>query len=359
MNTDNYAVIMAGGVGSRFWPLSKENLPKQFLDLLGTGETLIQKTYARLAKIIAEENIFILTNETYKALINEQLPKVSSRQIIYEPAMRNTAPCILLASMKIQKENSNASLIVAPSDHWIEDEKAFAQDVAIAFKSAKRDHSLMTLGIRPTFPNTGYGYIAFDKTQNTPVKRVKRFTEKPNYETAKTFLNQRNYLWNAGIFIAQTTTLLATFKEHLPNMHRLFYQGLDKLNTSNEAPFLTTSYPQAQNTSIDYGIMEKAQNVKVLPGSFDWNDLGSWSSLYDKLPKDKADNVVVNSQALLEDARDNIIRTPKGKVVVIKGLDDHIVVENDDILLIYPKSQEQEIKNTRKKVQDKFGVNLG
>lgn len=359
MNKNYYAVIMAGGVGSRFWPMSKKTFPKQFHDLLGTGQTLIQKTYERLAKIIPEQNIFVLTNELYDGLVKEQLPKITDRQIVLEPAMRNTAPCILLSALKIQKENPNALMIVAPSDHWIEDETAFANNVQTAFDACQRNNLLMTLGIQPTFPNTGYGYIEFDKTVNSVIKPVKKFTEKPDYETAKSFLKEGNFLWNAGIFLWQTHSIIAAFKKELPKMHALFSKGENELNTSEEKNFIDSNYDQAENISIDYGIMESAKNVAVLPATFDWNDLGSWGSLYDKLEKDADENVVVNAKAYLEDSTKNIIRTSKDKVVAIKGLTNYIVVENEKVLLIFPKSDEQEIKQIRGKVQDKFGGELG
>jgi len=359
MNKDYYAVIMAGGVGSRFWPLSKEVLPKQFLDLLGTGQSLLQKTYERLAAIVPEQNIFILTNESYETLVKENLPAISERQIVLEPDMRNTAPCILLSALKIQKENPHASMIVAPSDHWIENEKEFEKDVNTAFKVSAKENIIMTLGIQPDFPHTGYGYIKYDPKDSNKVKKVIKFTEKPDYETAREFLKAGNFLWNAGIFIAGVKNLIEAFQHHLPDMHNLFQKGYSCLNTSEEKAFLKENYSQSENISIDYGIMEKAYNVEVLPVSFDWNDLGSWGSLYDKMAKDEHENVIINTQTYLEDAERNIIRTPKGRVVVIRGLKDFIVVENEEVLMIYPKEVEQEIKETRAKVQEKFGQELG
>lgn len=359
MNTDNYAVIMAGGVGSRFWPLSKTSLPKQFLDLLGTGQTLIQKTYERLTQIIPEDNIFILTNTLYKELVRSQLPNISNTQILIEPDKRNTAPCILLSALKINKMNPGASMIVAPSDHWIEDEAAFAKDVKTAFKACQKDHLLMTLGIQPDFPHTGYGYINYGENEKSSVKPVKRFTEKPDYNTAKSFLKSGHYLWNAGIFIWRIPSILKAFEEYLPHMYQLFSKGTPALNTPEEEAFIRENYPKVETISIDYGIMEKADHVAVLPAAFDWNDLGSWGSLYEKFQKDDQDNVIVNSHAYLEESSGNIIRSPKNKVIAIKGLTDYIVVENDEILLIHPKSDEQGIKTTRKNVQEKFGKDLG
>lgn len=359
MNKNYYAVIMAGGIGSRFWPVSQKQFPKQFHDLLGTGETLIQTTHRRLAQIIPEENIFVLTNALYKTLVESELPSITDRQIVLEPAMRNTAPCILLSALKIQKENPNATMIVAPSDHWIEDEEAFAQDVNRAFQACQQDDLLMTLGIQPTFPHTGYGYIEYDDSAESAVKPVNQFREKPDYATAKTFLEQGHYLWNAGIFVWSTRAIINAFKAQLPEMYRLFAAGETAFNTPDEAAFIDATYEEAQNISIDYGIMENASNVVVIPATFDWNDLGSWGSLYDRLEKDEHENVIINANAYLEDTENTIIRTSKDKVVAIKGLKDHIVVENEEILLIYPKSDEQKIKEIRAKVCDKFGDNLG
>lgn len=356
---NHYAVIMAGGVGSRFWPLSKEILPKQFLDLLGTGETLLQKTYHRMAQIVAEENIFILTNEQYQGLVKMELSQITDRQIVLEPAMRNTAPCILLSALKIKKENPQATIIISPSDHWIENEEAYISDVLTGFKASEEEDILLTLGIKPTQPHTGYGYIKFKADAAAVVKPVKRFTEKPDYYTAQSFLEAGNYLWNAGIFIAQAAVLVEAFQKHLPEMAAQLYQGYADFNTAREEKFLNTHYNSLESISIDYGIMEKAENVAVLPASFEWNDLGSWGSLYDKLPKDKNKNVIVNTDTFIDNAQGNIIHTPKGRLVVLKDLDDYIIVENEKVLMIYPKSKEQEIKEVRASVQAKFGEDLG
>lgn len=356
---DHYAVIMAGGVGSRFWPLSKEILPKQFLDLLGTGETLLQKTYDRLSKLVPNENIFILTNDQYDDLVKLELPQITDRQIVLEPDMRNTAPCILLAALKLYKENPNATMIIAPSDHWIEEEDIFISDIQTGFETCDKNDLLLTLGIRPTQPHTGYGYIKYQHDSNATVKPVKRFTEKPDYYTAQSFYESGDYLWNAGIFMAKAHVLIDAYKAHLPEMTDLFLKGLDQLNTAHEKEFLSQNYIKAENISIDYGIMEKADNVVVLPASFSWNDLGSWGSLYDKLPKDKNANVIVNTNTYVEDSKGNIIHTPKGRIVVMKDVNDFIVVENEEVLMIYPKDKEQEIKKVRNKVRKKFGKDLG
>lgn len=335
---------MAGGVGSRFWPVSTTDFPKQFHDMLGSGETLIQKTFSRLSKSIPEENILILTNARYNALVLEQLPQVAPEQIVLEPAMRNTAPCILYASLKIKKQNPNAVVVVAPSDHWIEDEQAFTQNLQQCFDFCTQENALMTLGIQPTFPNTGFGYIEYNQTETAAVKPVVQFREKPDYETAKHFLEQGNFLWNGGIFIWNVQAITEAFQHFQPAMYSLFSAGMETYNTLSESDFIAQHYAQADNISIDYAILEHAQNVYVLPATFDWNDLGTWGSLHEKLDKDAQDNAVVNATVILENASNNIIRAEGKKLIVIDGLDDFIIVDHHDVLLIYPKGKEQEIK---------------
>ncbi|TPN81383.1 mannose-1-phosphate guanylyltransferase [Aquimarina algicola] len=354
MNKNHYAIVMAGGVGSRFWPVSTTTFPKQFHDMLGTGETLIQRTFSRLSKRIPKENILILTNERYTDLVLEQLPEVSSKQVVAEPAMRNTAPCILYAALKIQRENPDALMVVAPSDHWIEDEKAFLDNLEKSFDACAKEDILMTLGIQPTFPNTGYGYIQYHK-EASPIKKVAKFTEKPNYETAKQFLDKGNYLWNAGIFIWSVSSIIHAFTKFQKEMMILFEKGKKVYNTKDEKEFINTHYALAENISIDYAILEKAENVFVLPATFDWNDLGTWGSLYDKLEKTSVNNAIVNARVLDEDASGNMIRTANNKIVVVDGLKDYIIVDKEDVLLIYPKTKEQEIKNIRKEVENTFG----
>jgi len=335
---------MAGGVGSRFWPVSTTEFPKQFHDMLGAGSTLIQKTFDRLSQIIPAENILILTNEKYNDLVLEQLPMVKQEQVLLEPAMRNTAPCILYASLKIKKQNPDALMVVAPSDHWIEDENAFVVNLQQCFDFCAQEEALMTLGIQPTFPNTGYGYIEFDKSDKNPIKRVSQFREKPDYATAKEFIESGNFLWNGGIFIWSVKAITAAFENFQPQMNTLFMKGYESYNTHTETNFISEHYAQAANVSIDYAILEKASNVYVLPATFDWNDLGTWGSLHEKLPKDENNNAVVNATVILENASNNIIRTEGTKLIVIDGLNDYIIVDKDEVLLIYPKNKEQEIK---------------
>ena len=344
MNNNYYAIIMAGGVGSRFWPVSTTDYPKQFHDMLGSGDTLIQKTFSRLAKLIPTENIYILTNERYNDLVLEQLPMVEQEQILLEPAMRNTAPCILYASLKIKKQNPDALMVVAPSDHWIEDEDEFGKNLKQCFDFCEKEDALLTLGIQPTFPNTGFGYIEFDKSDENPLKKVNQFREKPDYETAKSFLDAGNFLWNAGIFIWSVNSIISSFEKFQPQMTALFMNGYNDFNSASEKDFIDNNYANAENISIDYAVMEKANNVHVLPATFDWNDLGTWGSLHEKLDKDENNNGVINAKVILENASNNIIRSDADKIIVINGLSDYIIVDKEGVLMIYPKSKEQDIK---------------
>lgn len=355
MNKNYYAVLMAGGVGSRFWPISTSENPKQFHDMLGTGDTLIQKTFKRLNKFVPTENILILTNERYNDLVLEQLPLVKQEQVVLEPAMRNTAPCILYAAMKIQKMNPDGLMIVAPSDHWIEDEDAFAKDVITCFEKCEKEEVLCTLGITPSFPNTGFGYIEYQKDSGGGLKKVDQFREKPDYKTAKEFLAQGNFLWNAGIFMWSVKTIVNAFKNYQKEQFDLFESGIFCYNTNEETVFIKENYPKAENISIDYAILENSKSIYVLPATFDWNDLGTWGSLYDKMNDGAIENAVVGAQVLAQDASGNMIRSPKGKVVVIDGLNDYIIVDKEEVLLIYPKSKEQDIKQVLNKVKYTFG----
>jgi len=351
-----YAVIMAGGIGSRFWPVSTTEFPKQFHDMLGTGQTLLQKTFSRLEGLIPSENINILTNDRYIDIVLEQLPSITSKQVVLEPAMRNTAPCILLSALKIQKENPDALMLVAPSDHWIEDEVSFLKDVETCFDACAKDDKLMTLGINPTFPNTGYGYIEYDKNASETIKKVNQFREKPDYETAKQFISEGNFVWNAGIFIWSVKSIIESFQKNLPEMYALFSKGIASLNTSDERKFILDNYDKSENISIDYGILEKSENVFVKKAMFDWNDLGTWGALHDKLEKDENENAVVRAKLHLKDASGNMIFTSKEKLVVLDGIKDYIVVDKEDVLMIYPKEKEQDIKTLLTEIKQKFNT---
>lgn len=354
MKENYYAVIMAGGVGSRFWPVSTQKFPKQFHDMLGTGQTLIQRTFERINELVPSKNILIATNARYEELVLEQLPKTTKKQLLLEPAMRNTAPCILYAALKIHAQNPDGIMLVAPSDHWIDNESEFTKNIKTSFDICSKEDILMTLGIQPDNPNTGYGYIQFEEN-STEIKKVKNFTEKPNLPTAKQFLASGDYLWNAGIFVWSVKSVLKAFKNYLPEMVDLLDDGNKVYNTDFEDDFINSNYVKCQNISIDYGIMEQSKNVHVLPVDFGWNDLGTWGSLYNKLEKDNAKNASIGAQTIFRDANGNMIRTQSGKRVVIQGLSNYIVVEKDDVLLICPKEDEQDIKQISQEVKDTFG----
>ncbi|TXD46581.1 mannose-1-phosphate guanylyltransferase [Polaribacter sp. IC073] len=353
-NKNYYAVIMAGGVGSRFWPMSTSTYPKQFHDILGVGQSLIQRTYERINDLIPSKNILIATNERYEKLVLEHLPKVKKNQLLLEPAMRNTAPCILYAALKIYNQNPDAVILVAPSDHWIDNEAEFTKNIQTSFNACSKADILMTLGIQPDAPNTGYGYIKFKKDASE-IKKVKNFTEKPNLETAEKFLESGDYLWNAGIFIWSAKSIIKAFKNTLPEMVAVLDDENNVYNSDFENDFIKNNYSKCQNISIDFGIMEKAKNVHVLPVDFGWNDLGTWGSLHSKLEKDDAQNAVVGAQTIFRDAHGNMIRTQSGKKVIVQGLSNFIIVEKEDVLLICPREAEQDIKQITADVREEFG----
>lgn len=348
MNTHYYCVIMAGGVGARFWPMSRSAQPKQFIDILGTGESLLQKTFQRFAKICPLENIFIATNTMYKDLVMKQLPQLNESQVLCEPSRRNTAPCIAYANYKIHQKDPQATLIVAPSDHVILKEDAFSDVILSALNAASKNDWLITLGIQPSNPNTGYGYIQFDESTmyaaDNRLKKVKTFTEKPELEMAKQFLQSGDFLWNAGIFIWRLETSMKAFKQFLPEIDELFAQGLSLYNTPQESEFIERIYPMCKNISVDYGVMEKAENVYVLSSEFGWSDLGTWGSLYNYRPKNAEANTIVGKNVLTYDTHRCIVNMPKDKLVVIQGLDDYIVAEDNGVLLICRKEDEAQIR---------------
>ncbi len=362
-NENYYAVIMAGGVGSRFWPVSRVNHPKQFQDIMGVGETMLQLTFNRLASIVLPENILILTNDSYKEIVQEQLPKLSKDQIILEPEMKNTAPCILMAALKIKKENPDAVMLVAPSDHWIVEKDRFIEDVNKAFGVAAKEDILVTLGIQPTFPNTGYGYIKYDKEEDLKgekaIFKVRKFAEKPTLRNAKLYLQEGNYIWNAGIFIWKASVIVDSFKEHSKEIFDLFNKGIDFFNEEGEDDFVREIYPKARSISVDYAILERSENVYVIPASFDWDDLGTWGALYSRLAKDDNKNAVVNAKLMPVESKANMVYTPDHKVVVVDGLENYIIIDTDDVLMIVPKQKEQDIKNLRESAMEKYGKNMG
>jgi mannose-1-phosphate guanylyltransferase len=345
MNKHHYVAIMAGGIGSRFWPMSRTNFPKQFLDILNTGETLIQATYSRFARFIAKENIFVVTSNEYINIVKKQLPDLPLQNILGEPSRKNTAPCIAYISFKLQQLDPHASLIVAPSDHLILDNIAFKKVCVEALAFVNKHNAFITLGIKPNYPNTGYGYIQYDQHSVTDnVFKVKTFTEKPNLELAKAFLSSGEFLWNAGIFVWQVKNIITAFEKYMPEMYDVFSAEKDKFNTTEEAKAINAIYPQCTNISIDFGVMEKADNVYLIPSSFGWSDLGTWNSAYENLEKDYLGNAVAGENVIVFDSHRCMIHNNNSKLLVLQGLEDFIVVDTDDVLLICKKEKEQEIK---------------
>ncbi|SMO48039.1 mannose-1-phosphate guanylyltransferase (GDP) [Solitalea koreensis] len=355
---NNFVVIMAGGVGSRFWPVSRTNYPKQFIDILGVGKTLIQQTFERFAKICPKENILVVTNEIYRDIVLEQLPDIKPSNVLGEPIMRNTAPCIAYASHKISRKNPDATIVVAPSDHLILEEENFCSIIKESISFASKNDCLITLGIVPSRPDTGYGYIQrTDKSTESNFYKVKTFTEKPDLELAKTFLKSGDFLWNAGIFVWNAKAIKTAFEKYMPEMNDIFKEGRVLYNTPKETEFIKNAYTRCKNISIDYGIMEKADNVYVRPSSFGWSDLGTWASVYDvKTDKDYVGNVVIGSKnVIMYDSANCMVRVPKNKLVILQGLDDYIVVETGDVLMVCKKSEEQMVKQIVADVKQNTG----
>lgn len=345
MNKNHYVAIMAGGIGSRFWPMSRTGFPKQFLDILHTGRTLIQTTYDRYKEFIPAENIFVVTSKEYADIVKKQLPQLPENNILSEPSRKNTAPCIAYVSHKIQQLNKEALLICAPADHLILDGPAFSKVCLDAFGFVKSINALATLGIKPAYANTGYGYIQHEAMPVADnIYKVKTFTEKPNLELAKTFLASGDFLWNAGIFVWKVKNILKAFEKFLPEMNEVFVAELGNFNTASEQDAVERIYPQCTNISIDYGIMEKADNVYVIPSSFGWSDLGTWNSAYENMEKDYFGNAVAGKNVMVIDATKNVVHADDKKLVLLQGLDDFIVVDTKDVLLICKKEKEQEIK---------------
>ncbi|MFZ1496453.1 MAG: mannose-1-phosphate guanylyltransferase [Saprospiraceae bacterium] len=351
---NNYIAIMAGGVGSRFWPASREAKPKQFLDILGVGKSLLQLTFERCAKIVPVENILVVTNATYTELVKEQLPLLNELNILQEPSRNNTAPCIAYTAFRLQAINPDANFAVAPSDHIILNEEAFIDVLQQALAFTAYHKSIVTIGIKPTRPDTGYGYINYDDTSGN-VHPVKQFCEKPNFERAQAFLASGVYVWNAGIFVSTARTMLAAFAEYATDIYVLLANGLGKYNTEDEQSFINEVYPQTQSISIDYAIMEKADFVYTIPADLGWSDLGTWASLHEESSKDDQNNVVNGNRTMLYETSDCLIKVPKEKLVIIKDLHDYIVVDEEDVLVIFPKSKEQLIKEVTKDIRSKLG----
>ncbi|NDW10318.1 mannose-1-phosphate guanylyltransferase [Dysgonomonas sp. 520] len=347
---------MGGGIGSRFWPFSRESRPKQFLDFFGTGRSLLQLTFDRLKKIVPVENILIVTNKAYFDLVKDELPELTSEQILLEPVRRNTAPCIAFATYRIKAINPNANIIVAPSDHLILKEDEFVTTIQKAFDFVEKNPVLLTLGIKPSRPETGYGYIQMSEEKVNDVTKVKVFTEKPDIELAKVFFESGEFLWNSGIFIWNVNTIMDAFHRHLPDIANLLDPGCELFNTPEETQFIEQQFPRSPNISIDYGVMEKASNVYVMAANFGWSDLGTWGSLHDiSNPKDDDANAALAGNTLFFDSSENIAAIPKGKVAVVQGLDGYIIADTDNVLLICKKEDEQRIRQFVTDVKHNFG----
>lgn len=346
---NQYCIIMAGGVGSRFWPMSTTSHPKQFLDVLGTGKTLLQQTFDRFSELCPLNNIYVVTNDIYENLVREQLPQLAKENILTEPARKNTAPCIAYASYKIHQMNPNALTVVAPSDHLITKEDTFVKAIKSCFAKAKTEECLVTLGIKPSRPDTGYGYIQFIdspvKEKDKRIYKVKTFMEKPGLEQAKLFIETGEFLWNSGIFIWSTKSIIAAFEQHDPELSNLFKEGLEYYNTPAEKDFIKKAYNICKNDSIDYSVMEKAKNVYVRSSIIGWSDLGTWGSLFTHIKHDKGNNALVGKNIMEYDCHNCIVHVPNDKLVVLQGLKDYIVVESEGVLMICKKQDEQQIRN--------------
>lgn len=355
-NNHTYVAIMAGGIGSRFWPVSRTGHPKQFLDILGTGKTFIQQTFERFLRFVPLQNIYIVTADDYVDITKAQLPQLPVENIVSEPFRKNTAPCIAYISFKLQQRDPEAALVVAPADHLILEQEKFATVCQEALGYAGRLNALLTLGIKPSHPNTGYGYIQHESDETaSQLYKVKTFTEKPNKELAQTFLASGDFLWNSGIFVWKASTCIEAFQTYLPEMYELFAAEQEKFNTPEERAAIETIYPQCTNISIDFGVMEKADNVYVIPASFGWSDLGTWCSAWENMERDYFDNAVSGEKVIVFDTSKSIIHAQNGKLMVLQGLDDYIIVDTKDALLICQKEKEQQIKEYVAEVKRNMG----
>lgn len=353
MDKNNYCIIMAGGIGSRFWPESRPEMPKQFIDILGVGKSLIQQTFERFVKIISCENILIVSSENYLNLIKEQLPLIPEKNILTEPMRRNTAPCILYAALKIKTENKNAKIVVTPADHLILDEDIFLKDVKESLDFAN-NNVLITLGISPNRPATTYGYIKYGKSigENNFYK-VDNFTEKPNLEIAKDFIKSGNYLWNAGIFIWKNNNIIDAISKFLPEIANIFNKEIDFTSIEKEKESIEKIYSKIEGISIDYGVMEKAENVIVKKTNFTWSDLGTWNSIYNLKEKDENNNVIISNNTTIDNVKGCFIKSTSDKTIVLKDLENFICIDTDDILLICKLENEQEITKLSQKISEK------
>ncbi|MFC2114572.1 mannose-1-phosphate guanylyltransferase [Bacteroidota bacterium] len=355
MNTHFYTVIMAGGVGSRFWPLSKQKYPKQFLDVLNTGRSLFQATYQRFAQICPEENIYVVANKDYGSIIKKQIPGIHDDQILLEPVARNTAPCVAYASYKIKQKDENATIVVAPSDHLIMNENVFLKSISNALEYASQNDVLVTLGIKPNRPDTGYGYIQFIEDKHSEgFYKVKTFTEKPSLEIAERFVESGEFLWNAGIFIWSVRSITEALHNFLPEVESCLDFSEGTYFTDSEPKAINSAYTECPTISIDYGIMEKADNVHVLPGDFGWSDIGTWNSLFQYVEKDKDNNAIKGKFVFTRNAQDCIINISDDKLLAVNNVKNLIIVESENIILVADKSQEQDIRHVVNEIKSKY-----
>ena len=354
-NKDNFCVIMGGGIGSRFWPFSRKTLPKQFLDFFGTGRSLLQQTFDRFKQVIPTENILVVTNDLYADLVKEQLPELNSEQILLEPTRRNTAPCIAWAAYHIRALNPNANIVVAPSDHLILKESEFLSAIEKGLAFVAKSDKLLTLGIKPNRPETGYGYIQVAEHIDSSFYKVKTFTEKPELELAKVFIESGEFYWNAGLFMWNVNSIIKAGELLLPELATKLAAGKDVYGTPEEKKFIDENFPACPNVSIDFGIMEKADNVYVSLGDFGWSDLGTWGSLYDLSQKDESENVTLKCRSLLYNSKNNIVVLPQNKLAVIDGLEGYLIAESDNVLLICKKDEEHSIRKYVNDAQIKLG----
>ena len=344
-NMNNYCIIMAGGIGSRFWPLSKDNYPKQFLDILGTGKSFIRSTYERFSPVIPDENFLVVTNKAYKHLVLEHLPMLKPDQVLCEPARRNTAPCIAYAAYHIQSRCKDANIVVTPADHLVTNETEFQRIIRLGFDFlAKNPQALMTIGIKPSRPETGYGYIQVPKQASLPeVVKVEMFKEKPDYDTAVKFVAEGNYFWNSGIFLWTLDGIMQAFRQYLPDMVEVFEKGKNDFGTTNEQAFIDAHFVESPNISIDYGVMEKSPNTYTIPADFGWSDIGTWGSLFTHAKKDDCGNAL-RGKVVSVDNKNSIINIEEGTEAVVEGLEDYLVAYRDHSLLVCKLHDEQQIK---------------
>jgi mannose-1-phosphate guanylyltransferase len=356
MKNNQYVAIMAGGIGSRFWPMSRTRYPKQFLDILGMGRTLIQQSYDRYSKVVPPANVYVVTSHEYVDIVRAQLPELPASNILAEPSRKNTAACIAYIAFHLQAKDPDAVMIAAPADHLVTETEQFIQTASKALDFVESVNSLVTIGIKPTHPNTGYGYIQHEMMQAAPdVFKVKTFTEKPSEEIAKAFIASGDFLWNAGIFTWKISTVLTAFESHLSEVYEVFAAEKEHFNTATEREAIERIYPQCTNVSVDFGVMEKASNVFVIPASFGWSDLGTWNSAWDNMEKDYFGNAVVGKNVMVVDANNCMVHAPDKKLVLLQGLRDYIIVDTEDALLICKKDKEQQIKEYVAEVKRNMG----